>query len=398
MPSVLVANVGSTSLKFKVFHLPQTAHLAEGRIENIGKPEATFSYKNHRGDALSSDDPIPDYTTAISRAMAALTDAQTGVLEDPASLDAIGFKTVHAKGITGAQELTDEVLQAMEDYNLVAPLHNPLYLTAIRYFKEALPQTPMYGLFETTFHRSRPLHERLYAVPREWEEKYGVRRFGFHGASHWYISQRAPELMKTPPGRTKIVSCHLGGSSSITGIVNGESVTSTMGFSPQSGLPQSARCGELDAFAVLYLIESGAMSAPEIRRVLCDDSGLLGLSRGLSGDVPILEGAEAEGNADARLALDAFACEVQKSIGACFAVMGGADAVVFTGGIGERGVSMRERVCRPLRALGMILDPGRNASVEGESRISTDASPVALWVIPTNEELIVAREISKQLT
>jgi len=326
--------------------------------------------------------------------MAQLTDPEKGVLARPEDLDAVGFKTVHAKGIAGARELTPEVLKAMEAYNLVAPLHNPLYLKAIHFFKEALPQTRMFGLFEPTFHQTRPAHEALYAVPRDWETRYGIKKYGFHGASHWFISERAPQVIGRPAKDLKIISCHLGGSSSITAIAGGRSVCHSMGFSPQSGLPQSARCGDLDVYAVLYLIETGQMTASDIRQVLCDKSGLLGLSRGLSGDVPILEKAEAEGNPDAALALDAFACEIQKWIGSCFAVMGGADAVVFTGGIGERGVSMRRRICRPLGALGMELDETRNAAVVGaEGVISTAASKVGLWVIPTNEELIVAREI-----
>lgn len=396
MRNVLVANVGSTSLKFKVFHLPHTDHLAKGYIENIGKPNARITYSNERGDEFASDDPIPDYTSAVTLAMNCLTDSKIGVLDDLKALDAVGFKTVHAKGYTGVQELNDDVMAAMEEYGLVVPLHNPLYIDAIGFFKEALPETPMYGLFETTFHQTRAEHERLYAVPREWDEEHGIHRYGFHGVSHWHISERAAVVMKRPANDLKIISCHLGGSSTISGIVNGESATCSMGFSPQSGLPQSTRCGDLDVFAALYLIESGKMEASEVRRVLCEESGLLGISRGLSADVPDLEAAK-ESNADARLALDAYACEVQKAIGAAFAIMGGTDALVFTAGIGERGAAMRERICRPLKALGVILDPALNAAASGECRISTSASKVEVWIIPANEEVIIAREISKQL-
>lgn len=395
--NLLIANVGSTSLKFKLYEFPAESVLAEGKIEAIGRASSPASYRNCHGKTAASEQPVADYPSAIRMAVAWMTDPEIGVLRSLDQLHAVGFKTVHGGPYSGVQRLDEKVLQGMRDFAVVAPLHNPIYLTAIGFFQQVLPNTPLYGLFETTFHQTIPPEAYSYALPKEWREKLGIRRYGFHGASHWYIAERVPKLLGCSPEGLRIVSCHLGGSSSLCAIRDGRSVDTTMGFSPQSGVPQSARNGELDPFVVLYLIETHGYTAEQVRKILCQDSGLKGLSGGLSGDIPPLEAAAAQGNRDAQLALDCFVYEVAKQIGALWVACGGCDVLVFTGGIGERGASIRSRICRRLACLGVRIDAGMNASPAGECTISTPDSSVRVMIIPTNEEIIVARRIAEHI-
>jgi len=396
--NLLIANVGSTSLKFKLYQFPSENVLAEGKIEAIGRPRSPSSYRNLRGQTAGGDDPVADYPAAIRLAAARLTDPAIGVIGSLEQLDAVGFKTVHGGPFSGAVRLDDAVLKGMRDFAVVAPLHNPIYLTAIGFFREVLPNVPLYGLFETTFHQTMPPEAYSYAIPKAWREKLGIRRYGFHGASHWYISERVPKLLGRSGDGLRILSCHLGGSSSLCAIRDGRSIDTTMGFSPQSGVPQSARNGELDPFVVLYLIELHGFTPEQVRRALCDQSGLLGLSDGLSGDIPPLEAAANDGHADARLALDCFVYEVSKAIGALWVACGGCDVLVFTGGIGERGAAIRAKVCDRLSCLGIRLDAEQNvASGPAERTISTGASAARVMIIPTNEEIIVARRIAEEI-
>jgi len=391
--NLLIANVGSTSLKFKLYEFPSEKVLAEGRIEAIGRERSPASYRNFRGQAANREEAVTDYPAAIRLAVGWLTDPQVGVLASLEQLGAVGFKPVHGGRFSGAVRLDEAVLQGMREFAVVAPLHNPIYLTAIGFFREVLPKTPLYGLFETTFHQTMPPEAYSYAVPKVWREQWGVRRYGFHGASHWYISERVPQLLGRPAEGLKIISSHLGGSSSLCAIRDGRSVDTTMGFSPQSGIPQSARNGELDPFVVLYLIESRGLTPEQVRRALCDSSGLKGLSAGLSGDIPPLETAAAQGNSDARLALGCFVYEVAKAIGALWVACGGCEVLVFTGGIGERGATIRSRICERLACLGVRIDAARNATASGETTISTSDSVARVMIVPTNEEIIVARRI-----
>lgn len=396
--NLLIANVGSTSLKFKLFEFPSEKSLSEGKIESIGRDRSPSSYRNWRGECRASNKAIADYPAAVRQATQWLTDPEVGVLESLEQLDAVGFKTVHARNLSGAVRLDEGALQAMRDFAGVAPLHNPIYLTAIGFFREVLPNVPLYGLFETTFHQTIAPEAYSYAVPKSWRETLGIRRYGFHGASHWYIAERVPQLLGRPAEGLRIISCHLGGSSSLCAIRDGRSVDTTMGFSPQSGVPQSARNGELDPFVVLYLIESQGYSPEEVRRALCEESGLKGLSDGLSGDIPPLEEAAAQGNRDARLALDCFVYEVAKAVGALWVAGGGCDVLVFTGGIGERGAAIRSRVCERLVCLGVRIDQEGNAAASGETTISTDESSAQVIIVPTNEEIIVAQRIAEKMS
>lgn len=387
---ILVANAGSTSLKYRLYQFPDEALLAEGRVENIGAERSSIQYRMGREQPQSESCSGLTYSQAIRRIIAALTDSRFGVLQSLDDLDAVGFKVVHAFQVSGCVLLTNEVLEAMKEYQPVAPLHNRVYLDAIRLFREEMPATPLIGLFETDFHRTIPPKAFHYAVPRRWLEKYGVRRYGFHGASFRYLAGRVPQLVGKPAKDLKIVACHLGGSSSVCAIRDGKSLETTMGFSPQSGLPQSARAGELDVFALLYLLRKGENLAA-IEKELVKESGLKGLS-GFSGDVPVLEQAAAEGNETARLALEVFVHEVRKKIGAYTAVLGGVDVLVFSGGIGERGAAIRASVCEGFDYLGLHLDIEKNTGVQGETCISREDSRVDIWVVPTNEEVVVARE------
>ena len=394
---ILIANVGSTSLKFKLYEFPSERLLAEGTIEAIGRAASPASYRNERGETRRRDAAVDDYGEAIRLAVGWLTDPAVGVLASLADLDCVGFKTVHARKVSGAVRLDEPVLQAMRDFEGVAPLHNPIYLTAIGYFRETLPHMPLYALFETTFHQTIPPEAHSYAIPRKWREDYGIRRYGFHGASHWYIAERVPQLLDRPAQGLRIISCHLGGSSSLCAIRDGRSVDTSMGFSPQSGVPQSARSGELDPFVVLYLIESRGFAPEDVRQALCFESGLKGLSGGLAADIPPLQEAAAQGSAEAQLALDCFVYETAKSIGALWVACGGCDVLVFTGGIGERGADIRRRVCERLECLGVRLDAERNRAVAGECTISAPDSAARVMIVPTNEEIIVARRIAEKM-
>lgn len=394
---ILIVNVGSTSFKFHLFESEGLSVLAYGRLERIGSAGAPVQYQTTGKDVIVQNVDLPDYTTAIRYSIGLLTDPSTGAISDLSDIAAIGFKPVHALDIVGCQEFTDSVLEAMEAAGPLAPVHNPPYISSVRLFRELLPELLLYGLFEPTFHQTIPEYARVYGVPFEWIRKYNIRRYGFHGASHWYIAERTPALLDRAAGSLKVVSCHLGGSSSICAIDGGHSVDTSMGLTPQSGLMQSSRSGELDPFGVLYVMDRADLTTDEMRAILCKQSGLKGLSGVDSGDMrDILE--EAHGGSDsAELAVDAFTYEIKKYIGAYAAAMGGLDAVVFTGGIGERSPVIRSRVCDGLGFLGVTLDAVRNEGVTGEAIISADGTPTAVAVIPANEEQIIAREVAKAL-
>lgn len=393
---VLVANVGSTSLKYRLYELPQETLLAEGRVENIGAPESSVKHKPAKGKTRQETCSGLTYGKAVQRIISTLTEPGLGPLGSLEELDAVAFKVVHAFRLSGCRRLTDEVLAAMEEYVPVAPLHNRVYLDAIRLFQRELPQVPMVGLFETDFHRTIPEKAYRYAIPQAWQEDYGIRRYGFHGASFRYLAERIPELARKPDEQLKVIACHLGGSSSVCALKGGKSLETSMGFSPQSGIPHATRVGELDSFAVLYLLRKG-LTVEEMEQGLIRDGGLKGIS-GLSGDVPVLEKAAVEGHERAQLALEAFVHEVRKTIGAYTAVLQGLDALVFSGGIGERGARIRTRVCEGFGYLGLELDPEKNIAASGEARISAENSKIEVWVIPTNEERVVARETYRLLT
>ena len=396
---VLIPNLGSTSLKYQLLETENEAVLARGKIDRIGGAESQIiCWEAGNAQEWRSTAHLPDHRAAIAILVDRLAGLGTGA-QAGAKIAAIGFKAVHGgPRYCGSFLVDDDLLAAMQEFVPVAPVHNPVYIQAMQIFREILPGVPMVAVFETGFHATIPEHASTYGVPYEWRSKYGVRRYGFHGSSHRYISQRVPELLGRSATGLRLVSCHLGGSSSVTAIHNGQSMDTSLGFSLQSGLEQSSRSGDLDPFAVLYVMDRENLTTAEARQVLCKKGGLLGIS-GISNDVRDLEKGAEEGNARAALALKVFIYEVKKYVGAYAAALGGIDALAFAGGIGENSWHIRHEVCSGLEYLGIHLNPAANrAPAQGDRVISLPGSRVAILVIYTNEELMVARETAKALT
>jgi acetate kinase len=390
---ILVANLGSTSFKYRLFDMDSQRQLARGEIERIGSPESRSMIQIgelRREEMLRA----ADHAEAVHHCLRQLTEPPSGCLRDAAEVSAIAFKTVHGGRVSGVQFVTADVLCAMEEMVPVAPAHNPPYIKAMRLLREKFPQMPLVAAFETDFHATIPDRNRFYAVPYEWAEKGLVRRWGFHGASHRYIAGRTAELL----GRNdlRIISCHLGGSSSLCAIRDGRSVATSMGLSAQSGLPQNNRSGDFDPFALPLVMEQTGKSLAEVLGMLASQSGLLGLS-GVSTDFRDIDDAAAAGNPRARLALDVYVAAVRHYLGAYLVELGGADVIVFTGGIGENGATLRAAVCRDLEQLGIVLDDEANGRATGEACVSAAHSRTQVWVVPTNEELVVARQAAQLL-
>ena len=389
---ILVANIGSTSLKWRLFDFSNNAErlLHKGGFERV-----------------------TDYPKAIEDCLAELKKANA--IASESELSAVGFKTVIAKNVTGCVRLDERVLQAMTDYNGLAPAHNPPYITGIKLFAQRMPGVPLIALFETAFHQFAPEASQRYAVPQTWMD-IGVRRWGFHGASHKFIAERSAELLGRPDvaerarqlyvnnGATKIsgaplrvISCHLGGSSSVTGILNGASIGTSMGMSPQSGLPQNNRVGDLDAEALPYAVKTLGLTVEEAQKQLSKQGGLLGVS-GVSNDVRDIADAAKNGNKNAQLALDVFVASARHWIGSYFLQLNGADAIVFTAGTGENRTELRAAICANLENLGIKIDAEKNNSCRAtEAVISAADSAVKIFVSPPNEELVVARETKRFL-
>ncbi len=385
---ILVANLGSTSFKYRLFDMAAGEKLlARGGVERIGAAESKAFVE---ADGVREDFTVPakDHAVAVRLCLSQLADPKRACLKDPSELAAIGFKAVHAQNVTGVQRVDERVLKAMEAYADVAPAHNPPYIAAMRLLSRELPDIPLVAAFETGFHETIPAASKNYGIPMEWVEKYGVKRWGFHGASHRFIAGRAAELLGKPGAR--IVSCHLGGSSSLCAIANGQSVATSMGMSPQTGLPQNNRVGEFDVFALPVLMRSTGKSLETLLDDLAERSGLLGLSG--YNDLRDIEAGAARGEARSRLALDVYVASVRHYLGAYLLLLGGADAIVFTGGIGENSVAMRQAVCANLDWFGIRLDARANDSAKGEAAIHAATSRVQVWIMPTNEEIVVARQ------
>lgn len=386
---VLVANLGSTSFKSRLIDVSDPAEpvLARGAIERIGSANARIVFKSIRGERESVR-PIADHGDAVQLCLDQLTDPELGVLHDASEVSAIGFKAVHARNLTGVHLVDENVLRAMEAFADVAPAHNPPYTRAMRMLRERFPKLPLVAAFETGFHRSVPEASQRYAIPDAWATELGVRRWGFHGASHRYISWRMPELLGRPD--LKIVSCHLGGSSSLAAIRDGKSIGCSLGMSPQSGLPHNNRVGDFDVFALPVLLRETGKTLEEILDILANRSGLEGLSG--HRDLRDIEAAAESGDARATLAIDVFIASIRHYMGAFLLELGGADVIAFTGGIGENSTRIREGVCRDLGWFGIALDPALNASGPAERRVSAAGSRVEVWTVPTNEEIVVARQ------
>ncbi|MDR2181740.1 MAG: acetate/propionate family kinase [Treponema sp.] len=407
---VLVSNAGSTSLKCKLFDMPSERLLCEARVERIGSDRGIYHYYNPERNAAQKEDGIavPAYSEGIRRFLASLLDGESGVRLGGAALrtediGAIGFKTVLAKGYHAVHELSAEVLAAMEAYRPVAPVHNGAYLEAIARFREAFPHSRMAGVFETFFHTTIPLERRLYGIPYEWYRRYGVARLGYHSASHSSVAQTLRADNEGAKKYRRVISCHLGGSCSLCAILDGKSVDNSFGFSLQAGVPHANRVGDLDPNVMLFLLDAG-MSMDELRNGLEKNGGMMGLS-GFSSDMRDLEEAAEGGSAPperaerARLALDVFVTAVQRYIGQYYAELGGLDALVFTAGIGENSPRLRKRIAASAACFGISIDDSANeARGRGKRLISAPDSPVELWVVPANEEIVVARETYRLFT
>jgi len=367
---VLVANIGSTSYKYRLFETEGEKVLAEGKAERIGR-----------------SGNFPDHASAIRDSLAAIAGANKP-LASLRQLGAVGFKAVHAGPITGAQIVDEKVLDAMEEFSFFAPAHNPPYIAAMRAFQRELPDVPLVAVFETAFFENLSEAAVTYALPAAWKEEHGIRRYGFHGASHRAASERVRDQFGESDLRH--ISCHLGGSSSVAAIKNGVAVDISFGISPQSGLPQTHRVGDVDAFAILFMMKKLNLGVDEMASMLGSQSGLAGIS-GLSGDVRDLEAAARSGDERAHLALDVFVRAVRHYIGAFFVELGGLDVLTFSGGIGENSAGIRSAICHGLSVIGIEIEAERNRFVRCQGTISTNASPVKVMVLPADEEIIVAR-------
>ena len=390
--NVLVINAGSSSLKYQLLNPDTQEILAKGLCERIGI-DGKFTYKPTGKTAVKAADvAMPTHSEAIQTVLNALVDKDNGVITSMKEIDAVGHRVVHGgEKFAKSVRITDEVMATIEECNPLAPLHNPANIIGIRACQQLMPGTPMVAVFDTAFHQTMPPVAYTYALPYEYYEQDKVRRYGFHGTSHKYVSQRAAAMLGKPIEELKLISCHLGNGSSITAIDGGKSVDTSMGFTPLAGLPMGTRAGDLDAGILQYLMNKHGMNIDEMLNVLNKKSGVEGISA-ISSDFRDLENAEAQGNQRAELALRVFDYSVKKYIGAYAAAMGGVDAVIFTAGVGENGPETRESACAGLEFLGIKIDPEKDKVRGKEMDVSADDAKVRVLVIPTNEELMIAMD------
>ena len=388
---VLVINAGSSSLKYQLLDPDTKEVLAKGLCERIGI-DGHIKHTPTGKDVYDADRYMPDHEAAIKLVMEVLTHNYYGVIKDMSEIDAVGHRVVH-----GGEEFTHSVIidravmKGIRDCIPLAPLHNPANITGIEACQDVMPNTPMVAVFDTAFHQTMPPKAYIYAVPYRWYTENKVRRYGFHGTSHQYVSQRAAEMLGRPIEELRIATCHLGNGASTCSVKFGKSIDTSMGFTPQDGLPMGTRAGAIDAAITEYIVDQRGYSGKRVESALNKESGMLGIS-GVSSDFRDLDAAAEKGNEAAQLALDKFAYEVRKYIGAYAAALGGVDCIVFTAGVGENSGSMRASICDGLEYLGVKLDPEKNKLRGEEVVISTSDSKVTVWVIPTNEELMIAQD------
>jgi len=386
---IMVCNIGSSSFKFQLLDMTTETQLARGYSERVGSKDAAITYSIGDSIVLQETEPLPSHREAVQHALNFLTQSDHAVLDDLDDLDGIGFKTIQAGEKNGSLLLTDVVLQAMEDYKALAPAHNPPYLTAIYMFKEMCPQVPLVGVFEPGFHLNVPKHAKVYGTPWEWIEEYNVIQYGYHGASHRYVTHKTVEVLDLPPDDHKIITCHLGGSSSLCAFKNGISVDISMGFTPQTGLIQGTRVGDIDAFVLPYIMDKKGITLDEALTELSKNSGLKGLS-GISADMRDINEAVKNGNERARLAREKFVYDIKRYVGSYIILMEGIDAITFTGGIGQHDAELRKKVLGSLTFLGLKLDDHKNEN--HDTTITAPDSAITGLVLETNEEIVVARE------
>lgn len=388
MRNVLAVNAGSSSLKFQLFQMPHETVLAKGLVERIGLSESVFTmeYNNEKYEYVED---IPNHKFAVERLLEALT--SSGVIKSLEEIDAVGHRVVHGgERFSDSVEINSEVMKAIDEVSELAPLHNPANLTGIHAFKNILPNVPMVAVFDTAFHQSMPESSYLYSLPKAYYEKYGIRKYGFHGTSHKYVSERAAELIGVPLENLRLISCHLGNGASITAIQNGKSLDTSMGFTPLAGVTMGTRSGNIDPALIPYIMEKTGQTAFDVIEVLNKESGMLALS-GFSSDLRDIERLAGE-DPRAELALEVFAGRIHKYLGSYAARMSGVDAIIFTAGVGENSTVIREKVLTGLEFMGVYWDPYLNNVRGKEQFINYPHSPVKVIVIPTDEEVMIARD------
>ena len=389
---VLVINCGSSSLKYQVLDMTNEALLCKGLVERIGMEGSVITHEKIGMDKVKNVVPMNDHKDAIEQVLAAVQNAEHGVVKSMDEIGAVGHRVVHAgEKFACSVKITEEVIKALEECVELAPLHNPPNLLGIEACKQLMPETPMVGVFDTAFHQTMPAESYIYAIPYEYYQKHGIRRYGFHGTSHKYVAERAAHMLNTSLDDLKLITCHLGNGASVSAIKRGKCIDTSMGFTPLEGLVMGTRSGDIDPAIVTFIREKENLPQGVANEILNKKSGVLGIS-GVSSDFRDIEEAVAEGNERAALALKVFAHKVRFYIGAYIAEMNGVDAIIFTAGVGENDITMREVICHNLGNLGIKLDPLKNKVRGKETIISTDDSKVKILLIPTNEELMIARD------
>lgn len=390
---VLVLNCGSSSIKYKLYDMTTKEVMAQGGIEKLGLPDSFLKFTLADGSKKIIEKNMPEHTVGVELILEVLTNAEYGCIKSLDEIEAVGHRLVHGgEKFNTSVVITPEVIKQMEACTDLAPLHNPANLKGVAAITKILPNVPQVGVFDTAFHQTMPAHAYMYALPYEYYEKYGVRRYGFHGTSHRYVSRRACEFLGLDYENTKVITAHIGGGGSITAVKNGKSIDTSMGLTPVEGLVMGTRCGDVDLGAMTYLMEKEGLDAAGVNAVINKKSGVMGVS-GVSSDMRDIEAAIAAGNERAKLALDMFEYRLLKYIGAYTAALNGVDVLVFTGGIGENQMQTRDYICRGLEYLGVKYDAELNAKTRGEEiEISTPDSKVRVVVIPTDEELTIASD------
>jgi acetate kinase len=389
---ILVINSGSSSLKYQLFNMENESVLAKGIVERIGIDDSFLTYENGNGKEIKIEKDIPDHKVGIKLLIDTLLNEEYGVLKDMDEVEAVGHRVVHGgEAFAHSTIIDDQVIEEMENVADLAPLHNPPNIMGIKVCEELMPGKPQVAVFDTAFHQSMPEEAYIYALPYQYYKEYGVRRYGFHGTSHGYVAKRAAEMMDKDFDQLKIITCHLGNGASVAAVKNGNSVDTSMGLTPLEGLVMGTRCGDIDPAIIPFIMEKENISASEMDTILNKESGLYGVS-GVSSDSRDVEEAAENGNHQAEVALKIFNYRVKKYIGAYAAAMGGIDALVFTAGIGENAIDTREEILEGLEFLGIKVDKKANDCRGKEQFITTDDSSVKAMVIPTNEELVIAKD------
>ena len=390
---ILVLNCGSSSVKYKLIDTSDNRVMAEGGVEKIGLHDGFLKYKLSDGSKAIKELGLVDHKGAVKAVLDILTDPEVGCIRSYNEIDAVGHRVVHgAEKFSKSVLLTDEVLQQVKDCYDLAPLHNPANVTGIEAVEEILPGVKQVGVFDTAFHQTMPAKSFMYALPYKYYKEDGVRRYGFHGTSHRYVSQRVCEILGVDINKEKIITCHVGNGGSITAVLYGKSVDTSMGLTPVEGLMMGTRVGDVDPGALTYLMKKHNLSADELQKIINKESGVLGVTE-LSSDMREIEAADKAGDPRAHLALEMYEQRITKYIGAYAAEMGGVDIIVFTGGVGENQTGLRGNVCRPLGFMGVELDEQLNMTTRGtETVISAPSSKVKVVVVPTDEEMMIARD------